>query len=381
MTILTTSDAGARPISDLRILVVEDDGFQRKMLATLLHNLGITEVHQADCGTTALELLSAGDLAIDIIITDLNMPGMDGMEFIRHLGDSDFKAPLIISSALDSTLIQSVQLMTTAYGIMLLGTLEKPPKGEDLLQAIIAYTHIRKRSPSYAPPRQYSLAEISVGLETGQFEPYFQPKVKLSNGRLCGFEALARWRHPDKGVLSPYFFIENMESGGLIDRLTDIMLDKASWWCAAWRNSGLDIKVSVNLSVHSLSDADLADRLIKLVHGQGVEPRHIILEITETGFMAGRGIGLENLARLKMNGFTLSIDDYGTGYSSIQQLNLIAASELKIDRSFVTNAGQKRSSRVILQSSLEMAKKTQPVRRGRGRGELGGLGSFNTLWL
>ena len=115
--------------------------------------------------------------------------------------------------------------------------------------------------------------------------------------------------------------------------------------------------MSVNLSLKSLADVHLADRVTDLVRSQELDPRHVVLEVTESAATTDVGKALENLARLRMKGFGLSIDDYGTGYSSMQQLTRIAFTELKIDQSFVTNAAKQESARVILESSLEMAKK------------------------
>ena len=135
------------------------------------------------------------------------------------------------------------------------------------------------------------------------------------------------------------------------------MLRKAAACCCTWRATGLDATVSVNLSVKSLVDVTIADRVTELVRSQNLDLHHMIIEVTESAATTEVGKALENLARLRMKGFGLSIDDYGTGYSSMQQLTRIAFTELKIDQSFVLNAAKHNSARVILESSLEMAKK------------------------
>jgi EAL domain-containing protein (putative c-di-GMP-specific phosphodiesterase class I) len=135
------------------------------------------------------------------------------------------------------------------------------------------------------------------------------------------------------------------------------MLRKAAAFCSTWRSAGLEATVSVNLSLKSLTDIQLADRVTELVGSQNLEPRHMVLELTESAATTDVGKALENLARLRMKGFGLSIDDYGTGYSSMRQLTRIAFTELKIDQSFVTNAAKQESAKVILESSLDMAKK------------------------
>ena len=196
-----------------------------------------------------------------------------------------------------------------------------------------------------------------AGLKNNEFEPFFQPKVELATGHVKGPEALARWRHPQHGIVAPYAFIQTLEDNGRIDELTWLMLTKVAACCSTWRAAGMDLTVSVNLSLKSLGDVKIADHIAKLVSSQQLDPHHMILEVTESAATVGIGEALENLARLRMKGFGLSIDDYGTGYSSMQQLTRIAFTELKIDQSFVANAARQESARVILQSSLDMAKK------------------------
>ena len=195
-------------------------------------------------------------------------------------------------------------------------------------------------------------------MKNDEFEPFFQPKVELATGRVEGAEALARWRHPRRGIVGPCAFIAALEDNGLIDALTWVILRKAAAFCRVWRAaSGWDVRVSVNLSIRSLADVHLADHVTEIVRAERVEPRHMVLEVTESATTTAVGQVLENLSRLRMKGFGLSIDDYGTGYSSMQQLTRIAFTELKMDQSFVANAARQQSARVILESSLEMARK------------------------
>jgi EAL domain-containing protein (putative c-di-GMP-specific phosphodiesterase class I) len=148
-----------------------------------------------------------------------------------------------------------------------------------------------------------------------------------------------------------------MEANRCIDELTWIMLEKSALACRDWRAQGLDIQVSVNLSLASLARIGLAERITELVQAQNLDPRHMTLEVTETIAMTDMAHALENLARLRIRGFGLSIDDYGTGYSSMQQLSRIPFTELKVDQSFVMQALEKESCRVILESSLDIARK------------------------
>ena len=347
------------PIAELRFLVVEDHEFQRGALLKMLARLGATKVSGAPDGRAALKILNVADAPVDIIISDVDMPGMDGLEFMRHLGEAGIPVSVVLVSALEGSLLASVELMTGAYGVTILGVIEKPIMPAKLDALIKLY---KPAQPSPNRPRttdtSFTLEEIAEGLMNDEFVPYFQPKVEVATGRVKGAEALARWRHPQQGIVAPYVFIKPMEDCSLIDALTWIILRKAAAFCGEWRaTSGLEVTVAVNLSIKLLADVQLAERVMELVRGENLEPQNMIFEVTESAAMTDIGKVLENLSRLRMNGFGLSIDDYGTGYSSMQQLTRIAFTELKVDQSFIANAARQQSARIILESTLGMAKR------------------------
>ncbi len=343
-------------VMKLNYLVAEDHDFQRKVLVRILKSVGAGAVHEARDGMGALAILQDPDRPVDIVISDLDMPGMDGMAFVRNLGESGVSVSIILASALDRKLLASIQTMSEAYGINLLGMIEKPITPEKLLPMIALHQTLPNRQRS-APSAVFSLEEILAGLNNDDFEPFFQPKIEMATRKVAGAESLARWRHPQHGLIAPYAFIPTLEDKGMIDALTNIMVQKTVAFRKTWDTSGIDGTVSVNLSIKSLADVQTADRLIGLVRTHQVEPSNIVMEVTESALATEVGHTLENLARLRMKGFGLSIDDYGTGYSSMQQLVRIAFTELKIDQSFVANAARQDSARVILEASLGMARK------------------------
>ena len=356
-------------ISELRFLVAEDHDFQRRTLVGLLKRLGASHVSDAPDGASALEMFSTPDARIDVIISDLDMPGMDGMELIRRVGESGLPVAIILASSIERAVLASVETMTKAYGITLLGAIEKPVTQSKLEGLISKHKPPQAKSAGSRPASPaIPLEEIRRGLDNSEFEPFFQPKIDLASGEIRGAEALARWRHPERGVLGPYAFIDTLEQGGQIDPLTWMMVAKSARQCRAWAEAApaLAVTVSVNISARSLAEAGAADHITRLVREEGVDPGRIVLEVTESTAVGNVGASLETLARLRMRGFHLSIDDYGTGYSSMQQLARIAFNELKIDQSFVMSALESDASRVILESSLEMARrlKVQSVAEG-----------------
>jgi EAL domain-containing protein (putative c-di-GMP-specific phosphodiesterase class I)/CheY-like chemotaxis protein len=344
--------------SELSFLAVEDHDFQRGMLLKMLAGLGATHLCGAADGCEALEVIKAKDPSIDIVISDLDMPGMDGLEFMRHLGEARFPVAIILTSAMERVLLDSIELMTRAYGVKILGVIQKPITPAKLNELIKLHMPALESKRASAGGPAFTNAEILEGLKWDEFEPFFQPKVELATGHIKGAEALARWRHPQQGIIAPIAFIGTMEAGEGIDELTWIMLRKSAAFCRDWRaSSGMPVTVSVNLSIKSLAEVHLAEHVTEIVRSENLEPRHMILEVTESATTADVGRALENLSRLRMKGFGLSIDDYGTGYSSMQQLTRVAFTEIKIDHSFVANAAKHNAARVILESSLDMARK------------------------
>jgi EAL domain-containing protein (putative c-di-GMP-specific phosphodiesterase class I)/CheY-like chemotaxis protein len=355
-------------VSELRFLVVEDHGFQRWFMGNLLQSLGAKYILSAADGQAALDIFRNYDQPIDIIVSDLDMPGMDGMAFIRHLGEIGTAVSLIVASSMDRAVVATVETMAKAYGVELLGTIDKPATAKKLRAVIDLYRAAggEPKRPAITRTNMFTLEEILEGLKREEFEPFFQPKMDMRSSEARSAEAIARWRHPREGIVGPQAFVRLLEENGEIGRLTAIMLRKSVASCRFWQDAGHDVSLSINLSLDSLADVDLADRMMQVVYSQGLEPRHVIFEVTESAMAADLGRALENLSRLRMKGFGLSIDDYGTGYSSMQQLTQIPFTELKIDQSFVKNAATKPSSRAMLESSLEMARKLDIVAVAEG---------------
>jgi EAL domain-containing protein (putative c-di-GMP-specific phosphodiesterase class I) len=345
-------------IANLRFLVVEDHGFQRWAMGNVLQALGAKYVFPAADGHAALEIFRNLEEPIDIIVSDLDMPGMDGMEFIRHVGLIGTPVSLILASSLERAVIATVETMARAYGVTLLGAIEKPPTSKKLA-AVIALHRAPAEAPRRAPAARevFELAEVVAGMARGEFEPFFQPKVEMQSRDVVGAEAMARWRHPQKGIIGPAAFLPLLQAAGRLGGLMDIMLKQAAATCSRWRGDGYDATVSLNLSPDTLVDLELAERLTRVVAAEGLEGRDVIFEVTESAMAADIGRALENLSRLRVKGFGLSLDDYGTGYSSMQQLARIPFTELKIDQSFVRNAATRPSDRAVLESSLEIAQK------------------------
>lgn len=346
--------------NELNLMVVDDDDFQRKMVVNMLHSLGATTVCDVSDGRQAIEMIREAKCGVaDIVLCDLNMPEMDGLEFLRHLGEEGYNVAIIIVSAMGGKLLLSAGKMAKMHGIKLLGVVEKPILLGQLKELLAKYERTENKWLQSVATENVEIEEILYGIQAGQFEPYFQPKVNLKTGLVVGAEALARWIHPEKGVIGPSVFIPPLEQSGNIDDLTFLMLEKAAVACRLFHDKGYPISISVNLSQVSLDDSGLADMVTGIVRKAGIDSQYIVLEVTESAAVTDVAHALENLARLCMKGFLLSIDDYGTGYSSLQQLMRIPFSELKIDQSFVKDFADSDALRIVVESSIDMARRLE----------------------
>ena len=346
-----------RSLQDLRFLVVEDHGFQRWLLCDMLEHMGVLAVEPATDGAAALARLATAD-PIDIVISDLDMPGMDGMRLIRHIAERKLPTGVVVLSAQPPAVLAAVEAMAREYGVNVLAAFQKPLTPAKLASAVEAREPAPQPGPKVGQEGwRATPEEIAEALRNDEFEPFFQPKVEVPGGRTVGAEALVRWRHPKRGTLSPGAFIATMERSGQIDELTRHVARRAMATCRQWRAMGCDGGVAINLSALSLVDTNLAEDMTQLARSCEVEPRHVTFEVTESAAADDLGSKLENLSRLRMKGFLLSIDDFGTGYSSMSRLSRFPFTELKIDQTFVAHVAVDGPARAIVESSLGLAER------------------------
>jgi EAL domain-containing protein (putative c-di-GMP-specific phosphodiesterase class I)/DNA-binding NarL/FixJ family response regulator len=346
-------------LRDLKILVVEDQTFQRNLLVGILNFLGVTAVESAGDGLSALAALERSQGGFDVAVCDLRMDGMDGIEFIRRAAGLRVGS-FIVTSAIDSSLLVSAEAVLRGFDLQLLGVLAKPVNIERLRAMLVdckTSEPNQRGGVENALEQVHTVAEIREALEKCQFVPYFQPKFCLDTGIPNGAEMLARWDHPSLGILAPATFIPTMESAKLIDALSDSLFSKAMICANAWAQVGCDIGMAINLSPLTLQNTDLPNQLGELVRFHNISPSRITIEVTETAVSDNVSAVLESLTRLRMQGFSISVDDFGTGYSSLLQLSEMPFTEIKIDRNFVSGAIENKKTTLIAESIVDLAKK------------------------
>jgi EAL domain-containing protein (putative c-di-GMP-specific phosphodiesterase class I)/signal transduction histidine kinase/DNA-binding response OmpR family regulator len=352
------TDFNAGPsLAHLGILVVDDDPLIRNYVSELLKRRGVVRLFQASEGTEALKTLIVRGPHIDVVLCDLNMPGMDGVELIRHIGELDFRGSIVFISGEDSRVLNTVNELAQSHGLTTLGVLEKPFKAGqlyDLLGLHKAGGRAKKVVQGDAPALDAD--ELRAALENDELTIYLQPKVDAHSLQVVGAEALARWPRA-QGFVSPGLFIPVAEASGLIDTLFQRLFSKTVEFGSRLHAAGHKLSLAVNVSALSLSSLDIPDFVINEASRHGFDPAYLILEVTESGVLRDMRTALDVLSRLRLRRVNLSIDDFGTGYASMDQLRRIPFGELKVDRSFVGGALKDNAARSILESSVEMARK------------------------
>lgn len=293
-----------------------------------------------------------------------------GDKFAILLPDTNLKTAIAISNTITANITQPFKIeennisIETSHGIAVF-----PEHGEEpdkLMQsAHIALYEAQKNHVNYSifdAERHHSpfkkmimVSELRNAMNNGDLLLFFQPQISVINGKLNGAEALIRWQHPEKGLITPDYFIDVIEQTDLSKTLVIWVLEKALKHQKEWQGHGLDINVSVNLSVKNLHDYEFPAEVKKLLDKWQTNPNRITLEITESGLMVDPSRVTKVVSELKGSGFNLSIDDFGTGYSSLAYLRKFPAREIKIDKSFVLDMLNNEDSAIIVKSTIDLA--------------------------
>lgn len=341
---------------DLTVLVLEDEPFQRLVTVTALEKFLLGHILQAADGHQAIAILSSCDL-VDIVLCDLKMGGMDGLEFLRHASSSGKVGAVVLCSELDPVLRQATIAMIHCLGLTFLGDLGKPFKLEGFSQLVKRYRALRSASPEELSPAELpTLSDVQQGLDNGEFEAYYQPKVTLEGQELVGAEVLARWNHPQWGVLTPAHFLPVMEKHNLISRLFWQLFEQGLALQQSLAREGRVTDLAFNLHPTQLACTTLSERIPLLLKRFQVPAGRVMFEITESSLISAPASSLENLVRLRMLGCGLAMDDFGAGYSSLDRLSELPFSQVKLDRAFVRKMQNQPKSAAIISCAVALAR-------------------------
>lgn len=338
----------------IKILVVDDSVVQRNHVIEVCGRFGIEQIDGAENGEDAVNKLKQKEY--DLAFIDLEMPVMDGIELVRAIAAEKLVESVIILSSKDPVLILSVGTMAESDGLKVLGTFQKPILQEHLECSLKRLLESAGATEEATEESQMNAQELLDGIQSNQLGLVYQPKLQVEGLLLKGVEALARWEHPEHGVIPPARFIPVAERFGLIQTLTDHLFDIALRQKSEWKKMGLNVDLAFNLSPLSISDKNLADHVSAMVDCYQIKASEVILEITENAVAGELSAAIESLAKLRLKGFKVAIDDYGTGFANTQQLSRVPATELKLDRSMIDNVATRPQNQAIVRSTLQLAK-------------------------
>ena len=341
----------------LSVLIVDDDQFNQTLLTHQLNKLGVSKVYNCQDAASALELISTHLPELDLIICDLRMTDMDGIQFLRRLIAMEYPAGIALISTEDIRVLKSAETYAKANRLFILGALLKPIEIDSMktiLQSCVVGKEIQYESDV---DLIHSREDLENAIHKYELTNYYQPKVELATGSVVGLEILVRWDHPQHGLISPEKFIPVVVDEGLIDHLTLNVLETALSDLSDWISRFEDTHLALNVSTATMNNLDFPDEISALLHKYSFPAANLTIEVTESEMLQNPEKVFDVLTRLRLKGIALSIDDFGTGYSSLAQLRDVPFSELKIDQGFVHGAAHDRSLRAIVEGSLAIAHK------------------------
>jgi EAL domain-containing protein (putative c-di-GMP-specific phosphodiesterase class I)/ActR/RegA family two-component response regulator len=336
------------------ILIVDDDEFILKSAAITVANLGFINVLCANSAEAAIDILKRNGSLIEVIMLDLNMPSMDGIELLRELASRQFNGGIILISGEEERTLSLAESLARARQLSVLGSMSKPVSAGSLRAMLDKWCSPKANQDisSEDPSDNITEAQLRAAIEGKVLEPWFQPKIDIRTGQAVGVEMLVRWPTL-QGKIYPDAFIPLAESSGLVDDMTFMLLSKAVRWVHQWQRDGVDLHLAINISMESLYDLSFPEKLLEMVKGSDIA---LIIEVTESRLMKDLVAPLDNLLRLRLKKIGLSIDDFGTGGSNLAQLRDLPFTELKLDLSFIQRAIASPRDQSILQHTIELAK-------------------------
>jgi EAL domain-containing protein (putative c-di-GMP-specific phosphodiesterase class I) len=329
----------------MRILTLDDEAAIGRLIARVAEAAGI----EADTTTSVAAFRAQyGAAAPDAIVLDLHIGEADGIEQLRFLSDNGYRGPVIVMSGLGERLLATAQQIGEGLGLRIAGAIAKPVRIADLEDALV-----RLRTELWSP----SAAELRAAIAQDELMLELQPIVDAQTGKVLSAEALVRWIHPRHGRVPPNRFIPLAESDAeLIDGLTMWVIATAARQHRRLAESGIVLPISINISGKSLHQISFPDRVREVLRPYQTEHGALAFEITETAACEDPIRTMDILARLRIRGFELAIDDFGIGYSSLKVLKQLPFSIIKIDQSFIADMTTSGDSFSIVKAVIDLAR-------------------------
>ena len=329
-----------------KLLVIDDD----VGIAALIHTLGEQAGYVVDVIAESREVKDAARVTgADVIVLDLQMPGLDGVQVLRLLADQKTRAGIVIVSGADQRTRLGAELYGKQLGLKVLATVAKPFDPEELVE------RLRSARAAVAP---LTRQDLEKAIDNNELLLVFQPTVRRREEQQWipdTVEALVRWDHPGRGMLGPEHFLAMGEASGLILPITDYVIQRGLEQLKAWQSSRPELGLRLNLSATLLTDIDFPDRLASLIDELELDPHKITLEIAETATLDRHSSTFDILTRIRLKNVNLAIDDFGIGYSSLTQLFRMPFGEMKIDRSVLAELPGSNEARIMVKALINLA--------------------------
>jgi len=325
----------------MRLLIIDDEMDICETIGELAAAKGLEVATISDPSKVSEKITAFNP---ELIMLDLLMPGIDGVELLRVLADQVKDAKICLMSGSDARVLNSARRLGSAHGLNVVAALEKP----------LEIRAIREALELMAGNQHNSDSELAKALEQGHLILYYQPIIEIATRRVDGAEALVRWAHPMRGILPPAEFLDEIVAEGLMQPMTEHVLKTAVQQAVKWQQMGENLKVSVNTTASCLLELSLPDRLAEMCKEHGLPPERMVLEVTETEAMRDTTKTMDVLLRMRIRNIGVAVDDFGTGHSSLRELQRMPFSELKIDRSFVMDMATNKDSAMIVNSIIDL---------------------------
>lgn len=327
-----------------KLLVIDDETDICELIADVAETRGFEITTISDPAKVEKTLM---EFKPSCIMLDLMMPGIDGVELLRNLGDHIKGCAIVLMSGHDVRVLNSAKRLGSAHGINVIGILEKPIEVPTLRDTLDLLANAKVKTVA----KQTDVSGTKIRVE--EIAVFYQPIVDIVTGRIRGMEALVRWNHPQHGILSPDHFLDDMNEQEM-DVLTGQVMKIAVDNLVEFHSKGFQVAISINMTAGNLIDLGVPDRLDELCKARQIPNEKLTIEVTEGEAMRDVRRIMDVLTRLRLRGFGVAIDDFGTGYSSLKELQRMPFSSMKMDKSFVMDMTENRDSQMIVNTIIDL---------------------------
>ncbi len=343
----------SKPQGPRSIAIVDDDAFMIRLLSALVARVGDYAVQGFTDGASARAAMEAGGAGFDIVILDLNMPGMDGIELLHHLARSRAQFSVILFSGESGGTLRSAGRIASAQGLAVLGTLSKPPSLDALTRLLLRADQEQLVASMTDEP--LGPEELLGAIASGEIFCAYQPVADLHGGRVVGADARLRWNHPQFGAVGPNTFMRMAQRAGMGGLLVREALEMSLAAQRRWREAGWPLRVAIRAGEQALAEQGFADFVAECAQRHGATPGSVVLRL-RTSDIVDPGLQVaETLARLRMRKFELALDDFGVGGMPLLQLVDLGLSAVRVAPALSEYARDAGAGLRVLQACADVA--------------------------